>query len=76
VNLGSSLDSGDARPADSTGSSGSGSAMIGGFGLGGNSSRYRCGNGKRIRRLGLPDGLGGGDGDLWRGRTLASASIS
>ena len=34
---------------------------IGGFGLVGNSSRYRCG--KRIRLLGWPDGLGGGKGD-------------
>ena len=39
MDLGSSLDLGDARPADSTGSSsGSGTAMIGGFGLGGKSS--------------------------------------
>ena len=36
--------------------------MIGGFGLGGKSRR-----GRRIRRLGLPDGLasGGGEGDFW-----------
>lgn len=36
--------------------------MIGGFGLTGRSSRYR--SGMRVRLLGRPEGLGGGEGDL------------
>jgi hypothetical protein len=45
-------------------SSGSSGRQIVG-GLAGKMSRKRCG--KRIFRLGRPEGLGGGDGDLKRG---------